>query len=79
MMREEEKLKMRRTVIWRPRKVEEDSLKQPSTYVKCRAEGVFQIKVERGAPGSPILMKRKRQLVGPGAEGLVSASKIDDS
>ena len=31
-----------------------------------------------GAPGSPILMKRERQLVGPGAEGLVSASKIDD-
>ncbi len=77
MMRKEEKLKMRRTVIWRP-KVEEDSLKQPSTFGKCRADGVFQSYAEMGAPGSPILMKRERQLVGPGAEGLVSALKIDD-
>ena len=42
MMRKEEKLKMRRTVIWRPRKVEEDSLKQPSTFGECRADEVFQ-------------------------------------
>jgi hypothetical protein len=41
-MPEEEKLKMRRTVIWRPRKVEEDSLKHPSTFEECRADGVFQ-------------------------------------